>query len=96
MLEINAIPKMPPENFLRGLSNEYHSANRGPNIGDWKDITEEEKHFVMENSTAHNCALEEGVLLGGIVAFGGKIPRIKQISCVKNREPVCLFDITWL
>ena len=95
MLEAGVMPKMPPQEFIKGLSHVYHSANRGTNIGDWKVLKEEPNHIIMENSTMHNCKLEEGVLLGGIEALGGKNPRIFQRTCVKKGDSFCTFDIYW-
>ena len=74
----------------------YHQANRGSEIGDWSVIKKEPKHIIMNNSTMHNCHLEEGILLGGISAFGGMAPRIVQTTCVKKGDPFCTFDITWM
>jgi len=51
--------------------------------------------MIMENSTMHNCKLEEGILLGRIEAFGGNNPRILQRTCVKKGDPFCTFDIYW-
>lgn len=95
MIQAGIIPKISPHEFLKSLTNTYHSANRGSNIGDWRVIKEESKHIVLENSTMHNCKLEEGVILGGIEALGGRNPRILQRTCVKKGDPFCTFDIYW-
>ena len=95
MVEAGVLPKMSPQEFLKSLSGSYHSANRGTNIGDWKVIKEGANHIIMENSTSHNCKLEEGVVLGGIEALGGKNPRVLQRTCVKKGDPFCTFDIYW-
>ena len=95
MLEAGVLPKITPQEFLKGLSNAYHSVNRGSNIGDWKVIKEEPNHIIMENSTMHNCKLEEGVLIGGIEAMGGINTMILQRTCVKKGDPFCTFDIRW-
>ncbi len=96
MKKAGVLPEMSPELFLEGLSMVYHQANRGPNIGDWSVIKKEPKHFIMNNSTMHNCHLEEGILLGGISSFGGNAPRIVQTTCVKKGDSFCTFDITWM
>ncbi|MHA2202258.1 MAG: hypothetical protein ACW991_01080 [Candidatus Hodarchaeales archaeon] len=95
MVEAGILPNMPPEEFIKGLPHVYLQANRGSDIGEWGFISEEPKHIIMKNSTLHNCYLEEGIVKGGVEAFGGKFPRVKQTSCVKNGDEFCTFNISW-
>ena len=95
MVEAGILPNMPPEDFIKGLPQVYLQANRGPDIGEWEFISEEPNRIIMKNTTLHNCYLEEGLIIGGVEAFGGKYTRIKQTTCVKNGNDYCTFDITW-
>ncbi len=96
MKDAKIIPDMPPEDFLRSLPHVYSEGNKGPNIGNWYVIKDEPKHFILENKTLHNCQVEEGILIGGIKAFGGLFAKIDQTKCVRNGDPFCVFEITWM
>ena len=95
MKEAGILPFKAPEDLLDALPAVYLEGNSGSNLGQWKLIEKGEKHYTFENSTMHNCHLEEGIIYGGVEAFGGKFPKITQKTCVKNGDDVCLFDIKW-
>ncbi len=95
MKEAGILPFKAPEDLLDALPHVYAEGNSGTNIGQWKLIEKGDKHYVYENSSMHNCHLEEGIINGGVEAFGGKFSKIIQKTCVKNGDAACLFDIKW-
>ncbi|NHI94540.1 MAG: hypothetical protein EAX96_18765 [Candidatus Lokiarchaeota archaeon] len=95
MKNAGILPNMAPEDFLKSLQKIYLEANRGVNIGQWKVAKEEPNHIILENTTMHNCILEEGVILGGIKVFGARYMKVTQSKCVKKGDNMCLFDIVW-
>ncbi len=95
MKKAGIFPNWTAEEFLKAMPHVYLDANRGAGIGQWKVISEEKNHTVLENTTMHNCTLEERVLMGGLKAFGAKYMKINQTECMKKRDNRCLFDITF-
>lgn len=95
MKNAGILPQWTPLEFLNALPQVYDEGNRGNNIGRWKVVKEENNHVVLENSTMHNCILEEGVLMGGLKAYGSKYMKITQPKCIKKGDDVCIFDIVW-
>ena len=95
LVKANVVTFPDPMTFLNALPKVYTSANRGTAIGQWEVQDVLDKSAVLVNSTMHNCSLEEGILMGGIEAFGGKFPKIKQSKCIKNGDDKCIFEITW-
>ncbi len=95
MKEAGILQYKSPEDMLDGLPQVYTAANKGSNIGQWNLVEKNEKHYIYKNTTLHNCYMEEGVLYGGIEAYGGKFPKIIQKTCIKNGDSSCLFDIQW-
>ncbi len=95
MKEAGILPFKAPEDLLDALPAVYLEGNSGSSLGQWKLLEKGEKHYTFENSTMHNCHLEEGIIYGGVEAFGGKFPKITQKTCVKNGDSACHFDIKW-
>ncbi len=95
MVDAGIIPAMPPEAFLNALPNVYDEGNKGPELGQWKKISEKEKNIVYENTTMHDCIFEEGVLLGAMDKLGAKFPKVKQTKCKSKGDSACTFNITW-
>ncbi len=86
-----------PKDFLKSMQKVYLAANKGANIGEWKVVKEETNKIVVKSSTMHNCYLEQGVLQGGVEAFGGKSVIIKHSSteCRRKGGKSCDYEIRW-
>ncbi|NHI94873.1 MAG: hypothetical protein EAX96_20460 [Candidatus Lokiarchaeota archaeon] len=95
MKNAGILPQLTPLDFLKALPQIYLEGSRGNNIGQWKLIKEEENHVIIENSTMHNCILEEGVIMGGLKAYGARYMKVTQSKCMKKGDNVCKFDIVW-
>ena len=95
MKQAGILPFRSPEDMLDALPAVYLEGNSGTNIGQWKLLEKGDKYYKFENTTMHNCHLEEGVIYGGVEAFGGKFPKITQTSCVKEGDNACVFEIRW-
>ena len=46
-----------------GVDAMYHAANRGEQIGGWRVVSFEPDRALLEKTTPHHCAMEEGILL---------------------------------
>lgn len=95
MKNAGLLPNLTPKEYLASLNDTYISANRGTNIGSWKVIEIKDGHAIIENTTMQHCILEEGVVFGGIKAFGGSYCIVKQTTCVLKGDSKCTFDIKW-
>jgi hypothetical protein len=75
-----------------GADAMYHAANRGDDIGGWRVITFEPDRAVLEKTTPHHCAMEEGLLLQAFASVGAPSV-ITQERCIRDGAPLCEFLI---
>jgi hypothetical protein len=75
-----------------GIDRLYHRANRGEGIGGWEVKQFRPGVAVLEKTTPHLCALEEGILLEALHTVGAE-SLIAQSKCMQRGDDVCLFEI---
>lgn len=76
-----------------GIDGMYRHANRGTAIGGWNLTAFTPGQAVLEKTTPHHCAMEEGILLQALSMLG--VPaRIEQPSCFRKGADHCRLVIT--
>jgi hypothetical protein len=78
--------------IIYGLDGMYHFANRGEQIGGWKVLDFRPGYALLEKTTPHHCAMEEGIL-GGALAAVGAPSTVTQPECFRKGAEACLFEI---
>jgi hypothetical protein len=75
-----------------GIDAMYRAANRGDGIGGWRVVEFERDRAVLEKTTPHHCAMEEGILLQAFTSV--KSPAvITQARCFRDGHPLCEFHV---
>jgi hypothetical protein len=75
-----------------GIDGLYHRANRGEQIGGWVVKRFRPGLAVLEKTTPHHCALEEGILLEALHGLGAEC-LITQTQCVRRGDDLCVFEL---
>jgi hypothetical protein len=75
-----------------GIDAMYHAANRGEQIGGWRVLSFEADRAVLEKTTPHHCAMEEGILLQALQSVGAPAV-ITQERCFREGAELCEFLI---
>jgi hypothetical protein len=75
-----------------GIDEMYRNANRGGDIGGWRVVSFERDRAVLEKTTPHHCAMEEGILLQAFSSVNAPSV-ITQERCVRDGAPLCEFLI---
>jgi hypothetical protein len=79
---------------IYGIDAMYHAANRGTGIGGWKVVSFQPGTALLEKTTPHHCALEEGILHEALRLVAGIPANIQQDACFRLGAPACVFRIT--
>jgi hypothetical protein len=75
-----------------GIDGMYHATNRGEHIGGWRVVSFEPDRAVLEKTTPHHCAMEEGILLQALHSV--QVPAVvTQERCVYEDAELCEFLI---
>jgi len=78
--------------IVYGIDGMYRHANRGRDIGGWRVVEFVPGRAILEKTTPHHCAMEEGILAGALEAM--RVPsRIGQTACFRKGAEACLFQI---
>lgn len=77
---------------VEGIDAMYHHANRGTGIGGWKVTKFQPGVAVLEKTTPHHCALEEGILHEALHTVGAD-SLIVQNRCMQKGDAACEFEI---
>lgn len=78
---------------IGGFDGLYRRANRGELIGGWRILSFQPGRAVMEKTTPHHCALEEGIVTAAMAAVG--IPAtVGQQACLRRGSDACTFVVT--
>lgn len=75
-----------------GIDGLYHRANRGEQIGGWTVKGFRPGFALLEKTTPHHCALEEGILLEALHGLGAEC-LITQTQCVRRGDSLCAFEL---
>lgn len=79
--------------ILLGFDGLYRRANRGEAIGGWKTLSFEPGRAVLEKTTPHHCALEEGIISAALACVG--VPAtVSQPQCFRLGAESCHFAVT--
>jgi hypothetical protein len=75
-----------------GIDSMYHHANRGTDIGGWCVLRFGPGVAVLEKTTPHRCALEEGILLEALHLVGTEA-LIVHTQCFHAGADSCLLEL---
>ncbi len=78
--------------IVYGIDGLYHHANRGEKIGGWQVIKFRPGVAVLEKTTPHHCALEEGILHEALHVVGAD-SMIVQSQCMRRKADSCVFEL---
>ncbi len=85
----------PPQSVRQlvfGLNESYHAGNRGSQIGGWEVLRFEPGEALLEKTTVHHCAMEQGVIMGALSALGCDA-EVEQTQCLRLGADSCVFSI---
>lgn len=75
-----------------GIDGLYHHANRGEGIGGWEVVKFGPGVAVLDKTTPHHCALEEGILHEALHTVGADA-MIVQSQCLRTGADCCRFEL---
>lgn len=76
-----------------GIDEMYHHVNRGRDIGGWSVLEFEAGRAVLEKTTPHHCAMEEGILSAALSS--AQCPSIvSQSQCFRAGADSCIYTIS--
>lgn len=75
-----------------GIDGLYHHANRGEGIGGWQVVEFRPGVAVLDKTTPHHCALEEGILHEALHTVGADA-MIIQSKCLRAGADCCRFEL---
>lgn len=78
--------------IIYGLDGMYHAANRGEQIGGWKVLAFDAGRAVVEKTTPHHCAMEEGIVAQALTVVGAPAV-IVQDACLREGADACRFIV---
>lgn len=79
--------------ILLGFDDLYRRANRGEQIGGWKVLQFGPGRAVLEKTTPHHCALEEGIITAALGCIG--VPAtVSQDQCFRKGAEACHLVVT--
>ncbi len=78
--------------IIFGIDAMYHHANRGEGLGGWAVVRFGPGLAVLEKTTPHHCALEEGILHEGLHSVGADA-LIVQTQCFHEGAESCVFEL---
>jgi hypothetical protein len=77
---------------IYGIDGMYHAANRGEQIGGWRVVGFERDRALLEKTTPHHCAMEEGILLQALQSVGTPAV-VTQQRCFREGAELCEYLI---
>lgn len=78
--------------LLYALDAMYKMGNKGHRIGGWEVLEFRPGHAVLEKTTPHHCAMEEGIIEEAMRTMGVKAA-VDQPECFRKGAPACRFRI---
>lgn len=79
--------------ILNGFDGLYRRANRGEDIGGWSVLQFGPGRAVLEKTTPHHCALEEGITVAALNCVD--VPAtVTQEQCFRKGADSCVFVVT--
>jgi predicted hydrocarbon binding protein len=85
-----------PLDFLKYAAESFRANVRGIDVRPRKILKAVDNEFVVEAPTpGFSCVLIEGVFDGVLKMCNIHNGTVKQIECVKNGDPTCIFQVKW-
>jgi hypothetical protein len=85
-----------PEDFLKFEADGFLDNHRGPEVKARKFLNVSDGEIIVEaSSPGYHCVLIEGVFDGILLMTGVRNSKVKQIKCVRNGDPTCVYSVTW-
>ena len=78
--------------LLHALDAMYHAGNKGHRIGNWTVTDFRPGYALLEKTTPHHCAMEEGIVEEAVRTMGVKAT-VDQLECFRNGAPCCIFRV---
>ncbi len=75
-----------------GIDGMYHHANRGRDIGGWTLLDVDDARAILEKTTPHHCAVEEGILAEALATVGCRAV-VSQRQCFREGHDLCVFEV---
>lgn len=80
---------------ITGIDGMYRHANRGKTIGGWEVVDVDASLALLDKTTPHHCALEEGILTAALAAVGCQAV-VLQEACFREGADACRFVVEHL
>jgi hypothetical protein len=78
---------------IYGLNDMYHHANRGERIGGWQVMSFLPGRAMLDKTTPHHCAMEEGIVSQALLSLG--VPSlVVQRECFRKGAESCVYVVT--
>jgi hypothetical protein len=81
--------------IVQGIDAMYRHANRGRDIGGWSVRSMTEHGAMLEKTTPHHCALEEGIVIAAMAAVDCRVV-VSQPTCTRRGDDLCRFEVSLL
>lgn len=81
--------------IIQGIDAMYRHANRGRDIGGWTVRSVHEHGAMLEKTTPHHCAMEEGIVLAAMAAVDCRVV-VSQPTCIRRGDDLCRFEVSLL
>jgi hypothetical protein len=79
--------------IIYGIDGMYRHANRGEQIGGWQVLNFLPGRALLDKTTPHHCAMEEGILSQALIAVG--VPAlVVQRDCFRKGAESCVYVVT--
>ncbi|MBL8943650.1 MAG: hypothetical protein JNK45_10895 [Myxococcales bacterium] len=81
--------------IVQGIDAMYRHANRGRDIGGWTVRSVHEHGAMLEKTTPHHCAMEEGIVSAAMAAVDCRVV-VSQPTCTRRGDDLCRFEVSLL
>ena len=79
--------------IIYGIDDMYHHANKGEAIGGWQVMSFLPGRAVLDKTTPHHCAMEEGILSQALLSVG--LPSlVVQRECFRKGAASCVYVVS--
>lgn len=77
---------------ILGMDAAYRYANRGSRIGGWRTLQLVPGRAVLDKTTPHHCAMEEGILTEALAMVGARSV-VSQTQCFRQGADSCIYEV---
>jgi hypothetical protein len=87
------VPYASARDVVYGIDEMYRHSNRGKDIGGWMVLEFEPGYAVLEKTTPHHCAMEQGILSAALSS--AQCPSVlTQSQCFRAGADSCIYTIS--